>query len=111
MRSNHIIAWNGTLMKYGHVLQKMFDEKWYKRKDIQDCEQCTRLYSDWMTELHVRHCNEYTKPVLFWFVSFQAVLGAIIWVAIYAILKQVKDLWMYMKLSLSDTVRIAVVYM
>ncbi|KAL5474476.1 hypothetical protein EMCRGX_G026427 [Ephydatia muelleri] len=32
-----------------------------------------------------------------------AVLGAIIWVAIYAILKQVKDLWMYMKLSLSDT--------
>ena len=39
---------------------------------------------------------------------FKAVLGAIIWVAIYSIFKQVKDLWMYMKLSLSDTVRIVV---
>ena len=46
-----------------------------------------------------------TVPVLYHLFSLQAVLGAIVWMAIFSIFKQVKDLWMYMKLSVSDSVR------
>ena len=40
----------------------------------------------------------------------QAVLAAIIWVALYGMFSQVRDIWKYFKLSIWDMVRCTTVY-
>lgn len=49
------------------------------------------------------HCSSYMYVV-------QAVLAAIIWVALYGMFSQVRDIWKYFKLSIWDMVRCTTVY-
>ena len=57
---------------------------------------CTHTISKWSPSFNI--------PVM------QAVLAAIIWVALYGMFSQVTDIWKYFKLSVWDMVRYFLMY-